>query len=97
MNIQQQDDGKKGSFFIQDGGEQVALMTYTWAAPKLITIEHTEVNEELEGKGIGRHLVERAVEFAREKESKINPQCRFANAIIRRTPEFGDVLNSVKQ
>ena len=92
MHIQQKDDGKNGAFFIQEGTEQVALMTYTWTAPNLFTIEHTEVNEDLEGKGVGKQLVQRAVEFAREKESRINPQCRFANAIINRTPEFRDVL-----
>ncbi len=67
-------------------------MTYTWTAPNLLTILHTEVNEGLEGKGVGRQLVQRAVEFARGKESKINPQCRFANAIINRTPEYQNIL-----
>ena len=92
MHIQQQDDGKNGAFFIQEGTEQVALMTYTWTAPNLLTIVHTEVNEDLEGKGVGRHLVHRAVEFARLKNSRSFPQCPFAKAIIDKTPEFQDVL-----
>lgn len=92
MIIQQEDNGKKGSFFIQQEAEQVALMTYRWMSPNVFTIEHTEVDEILEGKGIGKQLVEQAVLFAREKRSRIIPQCSFAKAIIDKTPEFQDVL-----
>ena len=92
MHIQQQDDGKKGSFFIQQEAEQLALMTYRWTAPNVFTIDHTEVDAVLEGKGIGKQLVARAVAFAREKSSRIVAQCSFAKAIIDKTPEFQDVL-----
>jgi uncharacterized protein len=93
MMIQQNDDGKRGSFYVKDGDEELALMTYKWSSPNVFTIEHTEVSEKLEGKGIGKQLVQRAVEFAREKGYKMIAQCSFARAIINKTPEYQDVLN----
>lgn len=92
MIIQQQDDGQKGFFYIKEEEEELALMTYKWRSPDLMIIEHTEVNEKLEGKGIGKQLVDRAVEFAREKGAKILPLCTFAKAVIAKTPEYQDVL-----
>lgn len=92
MTIQQQDDRKNGSFFINENDEQLALMTYRWAAPNLFIIEHTEVNKQLEGKGIGKQLVQHAVEFARKKGYKIHPTCSFANAVMHHSSEYKDVL-----
>jgi uncharacterized protein len=94
MNIQHQDDGKNGLFFIAENGKTLAEMAYKWSGPHQFTILHTEVDESLEGQGIGKQLVQKGVEFAREKGSKIVPRCTFANAVIHRTPAFQDVLNS---
>ena len=66
MEIQQEDNGKKGVFFIEENGEVVAEMTYVWSGEDKIIIDHTEVSEKLGGKGIGKQLVHKAVEMARE-------------------------------
>jgi predicted GNAT family acetyltransferase len=71
MEIQQEDNGKKGVFFIEENGEVVAEMTYVWSGEDKIIIDHTEVSEKLGGKGIGKQLVHKAVEMAREKHIKI--------------------------
>lgn len=81
-------------FYIEQEGKTVAEMTYSWAGADKIIIDHTEVNESLKGKGAGKELVGRAVEFAREKGLKIIPLCPFARNVFNKTPEYSDVLLS---
>jgi predicted GNAT family acetyltransferase len=92
MEIKQNDDGKNGIFYIELDGETVGKMTYSWSGTDRILITHTEVSDVLKGKGAGKQLVTKAVEFAREKGIKIVPLCSFARRIFDTVPEFSDVL-----
>ena len=92
MHIQQEDDGQQGRFYINEGGKDLAEMDYIWRMPSHITVVHTEVDESLEGKGVGKELVAAAVAFAREKGIGIVPVCAFAKAVMERTPDYADVL-----
>jgi uncharacterized protein len=92
MEIQQQENGKEGKFFIEQDGSRVATLFYSWAGDDRIIISHTEVDGQMEGKGIGKKLVAQAVKFAREKKVKIVPACSFAKIIFERTPEYSDLL-----
>jgi predicted GNAT family acetyltransferase len=92
MNIKQNDNGKKGSFFIEMDDKTVAEMTYVWVGKERVIIDHTDVDPILKGKGVGKLLVSKAVEFAREKNIKIYPLCPFAKSVFDKTPEFSDVL-----
>ena len=92
MEIEQKDNGAKGLFFVEIEGKIVAEMVYSWRGQDRIVIEHTEVDESLEGKGVGKLLVEKSVEFAREKDIKIIPICSFAKSIFQKTFAYNDVL-----
>jgi uncharacterized protein len=65
---------------------------YSWHGKDRIIVEHTEVDNVLKGKGAGKELVVKSVEFAREKSIKIIPVCSFAKRIFDKTIEFQDVL-----
>ena len=82
----------KGAFYIEIEGIQEAMMTFVYAGEDKIIIDHTEVNPGNEGKGFGKKMVLKAVEFAREKGIKIVPLCPFAKSVFDKTPEFTDVL-----
>lgn len=82
MEILQKDDGKKGAFYIKQENTLLAEMTYVWAGTDKIIIDHTDVNEALKGKGIGKQMMARAVSFAREKTIKIIPLCPFARSVF---------------
>ena len=75
-----------------DGGK-AGLMTYSWAGDDKFIIDHTEVDEEYGGKGLGKDLVKAGVAYAREKNVKVIPLCPFAKKVIAKTPEFQDVLS----
>ena len=82
----------KGAFYIEIEGIQEAMMTFVYAGEDKIIIDHTEVNPGNEGKGFGKKMVTKAVEFAREKGIKIIPLCPFAKSVFDKTPEYRDVL-----
>jgi uncharacterized protein len=92
MEIQNKNDGKRGAFFMEDAGKEIALMHYTFAGPGKMIIDHTEVNDAYEGKGLGKQLVKAGVIYAREHQMKILPLCPFAKKIFEITPDFADVL-----
>ena len=45
-----------------------------------------------EGKGFGKKMVLKSVEYAREKGIKIVPLCPFVKSFFDKTSEFRDVL-----
>ncbi|MEJ7860438.1 MAG: GNAT family N-acetyltransferase [Pyrinomonadaceae bacterium] len=94
MKIQKRETDGGGEFFIEEDGKNVALMTYKKSGEDTIIIDHTEVDESLKGKGVGKKLVAEGVKFTRENNLKIIAQCSFAKKIIEITPEFQDVLSA---
>ncbi|HVF82126.1 MAG TPA: GNAT family N-acetyltransferase [Flavisolibacter sp.] len=92
MNIQHKEGNRHSSFFIDQDGETVAEIVYSQGPANTIVIEHTEVDESLQGKNIGYELVQKTVEYAREKGLKITPLCTFAKAVIDKEQAFKDVL-----
>lgn len=92
MEVKQEDNGSKGSFYVGELNDKKAEMTYTWAGTDRIIIDHTEISEELRGTGTGKTLVERAVIFAREKKISIIPLCPFAKSVFDKNESLRDVL-----
>ena len=92
MEVLQEDNGKKGKFYILENNMQEAEMTYTWVGSSKIIIDHTAVNEALKGKNAGKQMVMQAVAFARDRGIKIIPLCPFAHSVFNKSPEIQDVL-----
>lgn len=93
MQIQQKQDGSKGAFYVEEGGNTLAEMTYSMTGTELMIIDHTEVSDELKGKNVGYQLVHTAVEYARANNIKILPLCPFAKSVFdKKGAEFADVL-----
>ena len=83
---------KNGFFYIEIDGRKQAKLTFVFNDNEKITINHTEVNEGNNGKGFGKMLIAKAVEYARENNLKIIPLCSFAKSVIDKKPEFQDIL-----
>jgi uncharacterized protein len=93
MQIQLEQSGSKGSFYIEKDGSRAAEMTFTRAEEHLLIINHTEVSDVLRGTGAGKKLVAEAVEYARKNHLRILPLCPFAKSVFDKTPDYADVLS----
>ncbi|MCA0348843.1 MAG: N-acetyltransferase [Bacteroidetes bacterium] len=92
MEVKLNINDKNGIFYIEVDGKTEAKMTFLFAGDEKIIIDHTEVNPGNNGKGYGKMMVQKAVEFALEKNIKIIPLCPFAKSVFDKTPEFRTVL-----
>lgn len=91
MNIQHSLKGSEGKFFIKEDDKPFAEMVYKMPNANTITITHTEVDENYEGKGVGKSLVEEAVNFARKESFKITAVCPFAKDVLQKNTGYHDV------
>jgi uncharacterized protein len=73
-----------------DGHQAVA---YYRMSPGVITFIHTEVPQELSGRGIGTKLIRGALEIVRAQGLKVVPQCPFVSAFMGKHPEYNDLLH----
>ena len=57
-----------------------------------ITFTHTEVDPELEGKGIAGAVVKHALDEARAQKLGVVAACSYVASYVRRHPEYQDLL-----
>lgn len=80
-------------FYLGDSEEDIkAEVTFVNSENDAIILNHTFVSNELRGQNIGAQLVKRVVDFARENNKKIIPQCWFAEKEFIAHKEYEDVL-----
>lgn len=95
MIIKHELKGNTGRFYIEESNKTVAELAYDFTDDNNMLIIHTEVDDSLSGKGIGKQLVSAAVNYARAKSYKIKATCSYAKAVLDKTKEFSDVYNPV--
>ena len=92
MEIKITEDQTKGSAVAKENEVIAGKMTYSIASANFIIIDHTEVDPSFKGKGVGKQLLYKIVEMARERSIKILPLCPFANAMFQKLTDIQDVL-----
>lgn len=93
IEIRHEERGERGAFYVETADGRIAELTYTRTSPQTVVIEHTEVAQSLAGRGVGRLLVEAAVEWARRSGTKFVPVCAYAKTVFERYPGLRDVLS----
>jgi predicted GNAT family acetyltransferase len=92
INIAHEEEGGRGAFFIEREGIRLAQMTYSRTGDDLVIIDHTEVNEKLQGLGIARRLLDSAVAWARSTKTRVIATCPYAKAQFEKDASIRDVL-----
>jgi hypothetical protein len=92
MEIKLTEDQTKGVAIAKENGKKAGKMTYSITSGGFIIIDHTEVEPSFNGKGVGKQLLYKIVEMAREKNIKIMPLCPFVKAMFQKTTDVQDVL-----
>jgi predicted GNAT family acetyltransferase len=91
------DEKGQGAFYIKDGAEQLGEMVVGVAGQNL-TVYHTEVSVNAEGKGLAKKMLAAMVTYARQHHLKVIPLCPFVHAQFKRHPEeYADVWNKEQE
>lgn len=61
---------------------------------QVIAFTHTEVPDELRGKGIGGVLVRAALDAARARGLRVVPLCPYVSSFIKRHPAYQDLVDT---
>jgi uncharacterized protein len=85
--IEVADAPERDRYELSIDGEVVGFTTYS-ARPGLIAFIHTEVDERLQGHGLGDRLIRFALEDVRSRGLAVLPFCPFVKAFIERHREF---------
>lgn len=93
MEIQFENDGKKGAAFIEKDGTRLAAMEFTMAGTNKMIIDHTEVDDSLRGQGVGKKLLSHIIDYVRKNEIRVIPLCPFAKSVFEKDESIRDVLN----
>ncbi len=76
--------------FELDLGGRTAFATYQ-LNDGVVSIFHTEVPAELNGKGYGSELVRGVLDLIRERHLKVRPMCGFVRFFLSNHPEYADL------
>jgi uncharacterized protein len=76
--------------------DRLAKITYVMMGPSQIIFTHTIVPFSMKGQGIASQMAKYALDYAREQNLKVVPQCPFVRAYIERHKEYQDLVESSK-
>jgi uncharacterized protein len=86
-------DQGRGAFIIEENNKRLAEMEISISGPNL-TVFHTEVEDELKGKGVAAKMLAEMVRYVRENKLKVIPLCQYVHAQFKRHPdEYADIWN----
>lgn len=78
-------------FELVEGGIVVGFAQYRISG-NTVTITHTEVPEEYEGKGYGSELARLVLDNLRKKQMKVVPSCQFIAGFMHKHQEYADLM-----
>lgn len=79
-------------------GKEAGEVTFQNAGDTMIIIDHTFVDDDYRGQGIGAELVRYVVDKAKNTDKKIVPLCPFAQREFIRKPEYQEFkAGNIKQ
>ncbi|NDV94640.1 N-acetyltransferase [Dysgonomonas sp. 521] len=70
---------------------KLALVDYR-KRDNIFIVTHTEVPEELEGRGIAAALTKTLLDYVRDNGLKVRPVCPYTKMYIQRHPEYNDIV-----
>ncbi|MBW8358425.1 MAG: N-acetyltransferase [Weeksellaceae bacterium] len=85
--------GNGGVIMLNNDEEEIGRATYTiFPEDKKLIISFVLVHPKFEGRGMGKFLVEKSIEFARENNWKVYPHCSYARSVMNRMTGVEDIL-----
>lgn len=73
--------------------EEIGRLTYTiMPENNVLVVSYVMIYPKFEGQGLGKILVEKSVEFARENQWKLKAHCSYAHSVLMRKNDVDDVF-----
>ena len=85
---------KSNWFFIKLGRGKAAYIKYTRIG-SAISIDHTYTPEEYRGRGIAKRLMLAVIDYAKQNNLKIIPNCSYAQYFFQKHPEYTDLVATI--
>lgn len=82
---------QKKRFEVEAEGH-TAFIEYMIDNDGIMYLTHTEVPRALEGKGVGKYIVEKSLNYLKDNGFKLAPLCPFVAAYLKRHPEWQEIL-----
>jgi predicted GNAT family acetyltransferase len=92
VTVEREDNGTRGRYRAALAPGVEAEMTYHRLGDGVMSIDHTGVPPQFEGRGIALQLVKAAIEDARREGFKIIPRCSYVALQFRRHKDWADLL-----
>ena len=78
-----EEDATGGGFYLFEDETKIGEITFRKRREDAISINHTYVLKEFEGKGYGKKLVDKVIEYAKENDLSLSATCWFADKVIQ--------------
>ena len=78
-----EEDDLFGGFYLYDDETKIGEVTFRKRIQTAISINHTYVLSEFEGRGYGKKLVDKVIEYAKENDLSLSATCWFAEKVIQ--------------
>ena len=89
LRVEEQPDRNRYVVFADD--RRAGFVTYR-REDGVIALDHTEVDEDFEGKGVGSALVRHVLDEARDAGVGVLPFCSFTRSYIERHPDYESLV-----
>jgi len=90
LNVVKNDESKRFELTI-DG--HIAFIDFTQRGTDVIKLIHTEVPDQLGGRGIAAVLVEKTLQYLEDSHFSLYPICPYVFAYIKKHPEWKRIVN----
>ena len=85
------DNGKRGAFYIEENEKKAGEMV-VGISDTALTVYHTEVTPEMEGKGLAKQMLDEMADYARKHNLQVVPLCEYVHVQFKRHPdEYKDI------
>ena len=83
-------DGDSYAFRSTTEGQVIAEISWTMLSDVMV-MDHTFVSPDLRGQGVAKKLLDRAADYAREKNFKMEPICSYVVTAFERYDDYNDL------
>ena len=83
-------DGDAFAFQGTQDGQVIAEISWTMLSDVMV-MDHTFVSPDLRGQGVAKKLLDRAADYARENNLKMEPICSYVVTAFERYDDYNDL------